>query len=93
MNASLSLQKAYMSFRECCQDMKKIGIEIIENPLLIDGIMSICISTSCPQVIALFEEYEKLQEEKASPAFDEDAYRMEIDDMMRMFHVPIREYV
>lgn len=93
MNASVSIQKAYMYFRECWQDMKKIGIEIVENPLPVDGVMHIGMSTPCPQVIALFEEYEKLQEEKASPAFDEDAYRMEIDDMMRMFNVPIREYV
>ena len=60
MNASLSLQKAYMSFWECCQDMKKIGIEIIENPLPIDDVMHIGMSTPCPQIIVLFEEYEKL---------------------------------
>lgn len=93
MNTSASVQKAYMCFRECCQDMKKIGIEIAENPMPVDGVMHISMSTPCPQVIALFEEYEKLQEEKASPAFDEDAYKMEIEDIMRMFHVPIKEYV
>lgn len=93
MNTSVSVQKAYMCFRECCQDMKKIGIEIAENPMPVDGVIHISMSTPCPQVIALFEEYEKLQEEKACPAFDEDAYKMEIEDIMRMFHVPIKEYV
>jgi len=93
MNAAVSVQKAYMCFRECWQDMRKIGIDIAENPLPVDGIMHISMSTPCPQVIALFEEYEKLREEKASPAFDEDAYRMEIEDTMRIFNVPIKEYV
>lgn len=93
MNASVSVQKAYMCFRECWKDMKKIGIEIIENPMPVDGVIHIGMSTPCPQVIALFEEYEKLQKEKASPAFDEDTYRMEIEDVIRMFNVPIREYV
>lgn len=93
MNASVSVQKAYMCFRECWQDMKKIGIKIEENPMPVDGVMHISMSTPCPQVIALFEEYKKLQEERLSPAFDEDAYRMEIEDVMRMFHVKIEEYV
>lgn len=93
MNASVSVQKAYMCFRECWKDMKKIGIAIAENPMPVDGVVYIGMSTPCPQIIALFEEYEKLQEEKASPAFDEDTYRMEIEDVMRMFNVPIREYV
>ncbi len=93
MNASVSVQKAYMCFRECWQDMKKIGIEIIENPMLVDGVIHISMGTPCPQVIALFEEYEKLQEEKAAPVFDEEAYKMEIEDVMRMFRVPIEEYV
>ncbi len=90
MNASVSIQKTYMCFRECWQDMKKIGIEIVENPLPVDGVlMLISMSTPCPQVIALFEGYEKLQEEKASPAFDKDAYKLEIKDMMRMFQSAI----
>ncbi len=93
MNASVSIQKAYICFRECWQDMKKIGIELVENPLPVDGVMHISMSTPCPQVIALFEEYEKLQKEKASTPFDEGAYRMEIEDTMRMFHVPIKEYI
>lgn len=93
MNASNSVQKAYMNFWECWQDMKEIGIEITENPASIDGIMHISMSTSCPQVIALFEEYERLQKEKASPLFDEDAYKAEIDDTMRLFNVPIKDYV
>lgn len=93
MNASVSVQKAYMCFRECWQDMKKIGIAIVENPMPGGGVMHISMNTPCPQVIALFEEYEKLQEEKESPAFDENAYKMEIEDVMRMFHVKIRDYV
>ena len=93
MNASVSVQKAYMCFRECWQDMKKIGIAVAENPMPIDGVTHISMSTPCPQVIALFEEYEKLQGEKAAPVFDEDAYKMEIEDVMRMFRVPIGEYV
>jgi len=93
MNAAVSVQKAYMCFRECWQDIKKIGIAVAENPMPIDGVTHISMSTPCPQVIALFEEYEKLREEKASPAFDEDAYRMEIEDTMRIFNVPIKEYV
>lgn len=93
MNASVSIQKAYMCFRECWQDMKKIGIEIVENPLPVDSVMHISMSTPCPQIIALFEEYEKLQDQKASTPFDEDAYRMKIEDTMRMFHVPIKEYI
>lgn len=59
----------------------------------VDGVMHISISTSCPQVIALFEEYKKLQVERLSPAFDEDVYSMEIEDIMRMFHVKIEEYI
>lgn len=93
MNASVSVQKAYMCFRERWQDMKKIGIAIAENPIPVDGVMHISMSTPCPQVIALFEEYEKLQEEKTSTTFDENAYKIEIEDVMRMFHVPIKEYV
>lgn len=93
MNASISVQKAYMNFRECWQDMKKIGIEVIENPLPIDGIMHISLNTPCPQVIALFEEYEKLQKEKASPLYDEEAYKTEVDDTVHIFNVPISEYI
>lgn len=93
MNASVSVQKAYMCFRECWQDMKKIGIAISENPMPFDGMMHISMNTPCPQVIALFEEYEKLQKAKASPTFDEDIYRMEIEDVMRMFDVKIEEYI
>lgn len=93
MNTSVSVQKAYMCFRECWQDMKKIGIAVAENPMPIDGVTHISMSTPCPQVIALFEEYEKLHGEKATPVFDEDAYKMEIEDVMRMFQVPIEEYV
>lgn len=93
MNASISVQKAYMNFRECWQDMKKIGIEVIENPLPIDGIMHISLNTPCPQVIALFEEYEKLQKEKASPLYDEETYKTEVDDTVHIFNVPISEYI
>lgn len=93
MNASVSVQKAYMCFRECWQDMKKIGIAIAENPMPVDGVMHIGMSTPCPQVIALFEEYEKLQEEKTSTTFDENAYKIEIEDVMRMFDVKIEEYI
>lgn len=93
MNASVSVQKAYICFRECWQDMKQIGIEIEENPIPIDGVMHISMSTPCPQIIALFEEYDKLQVEKVSPAFDEEAYKMKIEDTMRMFRVPVEEYV
>lgn len=64
-----------------------------KNPIPVDGVMHISMSTPCLQIIALFEEYEKLQEAKASPTFDEDIYRMEIEDVMRMFDVPIGEYV
>lgn len=93
MNASIGIQKAYMDFRQCWQDMKVLGIIISENVTPINGIMHICLSSSCPQIIALFSEYEKLKKEKASPPFDEDAYRMEIDDILKMFNVPIREYM
>ena len=93
MNASISVQKTYMNFRECWQDMKKIGIEVIENPLPIDGIMHISLNTPCPQVIALFEEYEKLQKEKASPLYDEETYKTKVDDTVHIFNVPISEYI
>ena len=73
--------------------MQEIGIAVAENPMPVDGVTHISMSTPCPQVIALFEEYEKLQEEKAAPVVDEDAYKMEIEDVMRMFRVPIDEYV
>ena len=93
MTAPVSVQKAYMCFRECWQDMKKIGIDIVESPMPVDGIMHIGMHSPCPQVIVLFEEYEKLQKKKASPLFDKDAYRMEIEDIMQMFNVPIQEYI
>ena len=93
MNASISVQKTYMNFRECWQDMKGIGIEVVENPLPIDGIMHISLNTPCPQVIALFEEYEKLQKEKASPLYDEETYKTKVDDTVHIFNVPISEYI
>ena len=93
MNTAVSVQKAYINFRECWQDMKKIGIDITENLISVDDIMYIVMSTPCPQVIVLFEEYKKLQEKKASPTFDKDTYKMEIEEIMQMFHVPIEEYL
>ena len=93
MNASISVQKTYMNFRECWQDMKGIGIEVVENPLPIDGIMHISLNTPCPQVIALFEEYEKLQKEKASTLYDEETYKTKVDDTVHIFNVPISEYI
>lgn len=93
MHADVSMQKIYMNFHECWHDMKKIGIEIVENLVPVDGMMYIGISTPCLQIIVLFEEYKKLQKEKASPLFDEDVFKMEIEYIMQLFNVPIEEYV
>ena len=93
MNASIGVQKVYMDFRQCWQDIKNFGIIIAETVTPINGIMYICLSSACPQIIALFLEYEKLKEAKASPLFDEDIFKMEIDDVLKKFNIPIREYV
>lgn len=93
MNTSIEVQKRYINFWQCWQDMKDIGIKILEELVPIDGIMHICLSTSCPQIITLFSEYEKLKKEKTSLLYDEDDYKTEIDDTMKMFNVPIKEYI
>lgn len=93
MNASIGVQRLYMDFRQCWQDIKNLGIVIEEDVIPINGIMHICLSSANPQIIALLSEYERLKEEKTSPLFDEDDYKMEIDDILKMFNIPIREYV
>ena len=35
----------------------------------------------------------RLIEEKASPLFDEDTFQIRIEDTLKTFNVPIKEYV
>lgn len=93
MNASLNAQRAYINFHQCWMDMKEIGINVLESPSPYEGIMHISLRSTCPQIITLFSEYNKIKKEKASPSFDEDTYNAKIKDIMRLFNVPIREYV
>lgn len=92
-NASLEIKKAYMDFRQCWYDMKEIGIDVHENPVPVNGIMNISLYTPCIQIITLFHAHMRLIEEKASPLFDEDTFQIRIEDTLKTFNVPIKEYV
>ena len=92
-NASLEIKKAYMDFRQCWYDMKEIGIDVHENPVPVNGIMNISLYTPCIQIITLFHAHMRLTEEKASPLFDEDTFQIRIEDTLKTFNVPIKEYV
>lgn len=92
-NASLDIKKAYMNFRQCWYDMKDIGIKVYENPVPIDGIINISLYTPCVQIITLFHAHMRLTKEKASSLFDEDTFQFKIEDTIRTFDVPIKEYV
>ena len=92
-NASLEIKKTYMDFRQCWYDMKEIGIDVHENPVPVNGIMNISLYTPCIQIITLFHAHMRLIEEKASPLFDEDTFQIRIEDTLKTFNVPIKEYV
>ena len=93
VNASDDIKTKYMEFRECWYDLKKIGIEILECPSPVNDTMTISLSTPCKQVITMLEAHRKLQEKKSSPAFDEDDFKYEVDNIIKMFNVKIKDYV
>ena len=78
MNSSDEIKKLYMEFRQCWYDMKEIGIEIHESPV---------------QLITLFHAHMRHLEEKNSPMYDEDMYKAAIEDTLRIFNIPIEEYI
>ena len=55
--------------------------------------MNISLYTPCIQIITLFHAHMRLIEEKASPLFDEDTFQIRIEDTLKTFNVPIKEYV
>lgn len=93
MNSSDEIKKLYMEFRQCWYDMKEIGIEIHETPVPVNGYMNIALYSDNMQLITLFHAHMHHLEEKKSHIYDEDIYMAEIDDTLRIFNVPIKEYV
>ena len=93
MNSSDEIKKLYMEFRQCWYDMKEIGIEIHETPVPVNGYMNIALYSDNMQLITLFHAHMHHLEEKKSHIYDEDIYKAEIDDTLRIFNVPIKEYV
>lgn len=93
MNSSNEIKKLYMEFRQCWYDMKEIGIEIHESPVPVNGNMNIALYSDNMQLITLFHAHMRHLEEKNSPMYDEEMYKAEIEDTLRIFNVPIEEYV
>lgn len=93
MNCSDEIKKLYMEFRQCWYDMKDIGIEVQEAPVPINDNISIILYSDNIQLITLFQAHMRHLEEKNSPMYDEDMYKAEIEDTLRIFNIPIEEYV
>lgn len=93
MNSSNEIKKLYMEFRQCWYDMKEIGIEVQEAPVPINDNVSIILYSNNIQLITLFHAHIRYLEEKKSPMYDKDMYEAEIEDTLRIFNVPIEEYV
>lgn len=93
LNSSNEIKKLYMEFRQCWYDMKDIGIEVQEAPVPINDNISIILYSDNIQLITLFQAHMRHLEEKNSPMYDEDMYKAEIEDTLRIFNVPIEEYV
>lgn len=93
LNCSNKIKKPYMEFRQCWYDMKEIGIEIYESPVPINEDVNIALYSGNIQLITLFHAHMCHLEEKKSPMYDEDMYKVEIQDMLRIFNVLIKEYI
>lgn len=93
MNCSDEIKKLYMEFRQCWYDMKDIGIEVQEAPVPINDNISIILYSDNIQLITLFQAHMRHLEEKNSPMYDENMYKAEIEDTLRIFNIPIEEYV
>ena len=93
MNSSDEIKKLYMEFRQCWYDMKEIGIEIHESPIPVNGNMNILLYSDNIQLITLFHAHIRHLEEKKSPMYDKDMYEAEIEDTLRIFNVPICDYI
>lgn len=93
MNCSDEVKKLYMEFRQCWYDMKDIGLEVQETPVPINDNISIILYSDNIQLITLFQAHMRHLEEKNSPMYDEDMYKAEIEDTLRIFNIPIEEYV
>ena len=64
--------------------MKEIGIEIHESPVPVNGYMNIALYSDNMQLITLFHAHMRHLEEKNSPMYDEDMYKAEIADTLRI---------
>lgn len=93
LNSSNEIKKLYMEFRQCWYDMKEIGIVIHESPVPINGDINIVLYSDNMQLITLFHAHMRHLEKKNSPMYDEDMYKAEIEDTLRIFNVLIKEYV
>lgn len=93
LNSSNEIKKLYMEFRQCWYDMKKIGIEIHESPVPVNGYINIALYSDNMQLITLFHAHMRHLEEKNPPIYDEDMYKAEIEDTLQIFNVPIGDYI
>lgn len=93
LNSSSEIKKLYMEFRQCWYDMKKIGIEIHESPVPVNGDINISLYSDNMQLITLFHAHIRHLEEKKSPMYDEDMYKAEIEDTLQIFNVLINDYI
>ena len=93
LNSSSEIKKLYMEFRQCWYDMKEIGIEIYESPVPVNGNMNITLYSDNMQLVTLFHAHMRHLEEKNSAMYDEDMYKAEIEDTLRIFNVPINDYI
>ena len=93
MNSSDEIKKLYMEFRQCWYDMKEIGIEIHESPVPVNGNMNILLYSDNIQLITLFHAHMHHLEEKKSPMYGNDMYKAEIEDTLRIFDVPVGDYI
>ena len=93
LNSSNEIKKLYMEFRQCWYDMKEIGIEIHESPVPVNGDMNIALYSDNIQLITLFHAHIRHLEEKNSAMYDEDMYKAEIEDTLRIFNVRISDYI
>ena len=73
--------------------MKKIGIEIHESPVPVNGEMNIALYSDNMQLITLFHAHMRPLEGKNSAMYDDDMYKTEIEDRLQIFNVPICDYI
>lgn len=83
----------FAQFRRDLIDLKKMGYNVLETPRQINNETYVKYVINSPQIAAICDGYNNLIEMKNSSTYDEEYYNYEVDNNMRIFDVPISDYI